>query len=86
MAAVEKIMLDARELEHPIPLERAMHSLRELNEHNYFYMIHRKNPVPLIDLASEQGFNVLNREDDSGVWHIFISKPGGPDILKLCHV
>jgi hypothetical protein len=37
-------------------------------------MIHRKNPIPLLDLANEQHFKVLNREDTKGIWHILISK------------
>ena len=86
MTDLEKIALDARELEHPIPLERAMYALRELSEANYFYMIHRKNPIPLIDLATEQGFHVISREDAEGIWHILISKNRQIDLDGLCNV
>jgi hypothetical protein len=86
MTDLEKIALDARELEHPIPLERAMYALRELHASNYFYMIHRKNPVPLIDMATEQGFNVLSREDEHGIWHILISQNQEIDLNGLCDV
>jgi len=78
MPNLKKIALDARELEHPKPLEFAIKALRELNEENYFYMIHRKNPIPLLDLATEQHFQVLNIEDEQGDWHILICK--SPDI------
>jgi len=86
MTDLEKIVLDARDLEHPIPLERAMYALRELTESNYFYMIHRKNPIPLIDLATEQGLNVLSKEDTQGIWHILISKNGKVNLNRLCNV
>ncbi len=86
MDGPKKIFLDARELEHPIPLERAIGALRELDAHNYFYMIHRKNPIPLIDLATEQGFRVLNKEDTQGVWHILITRSSGLDLESLCDV
>jgi len=86
MSQSEKIFLDARELEHPIPLERAMHALRELNGDNYFYMIHRKNPIPLIDLAKEQGLNIINKEDSSHTWHILISTDPTLDLEALCDV
>jgi hypothetical protein len=86
MANYEKIALDVRELEHPIPLERAMYALRELDGENYLYMIHRKNPIPLIDLATEQGFNILSREDSSGIWHILISRNNDIDLDGLCNV
>jgi TusA-related sulfurtransferase len=74
MPDTEKIFLDARDLEHPKPLEMAMSSLRKLNENNYFYMIHRKHPIPLLDMAQEQGMNVFSKEDLNGNWHILISR------------
>jgi len=86
MTELKKIVLDARELAHPIPLERAMYALRELTEENYFYMIHRKNPIPLIDLAKEQGFNVFSEEDAQGTWHILISRNHSLNLRGLHHV
>ncbi len=86
MPKTDKIFLDARELEHPIPLERAIAAIRELGEGNYFYMIHRKNPIPLIELAKEQGLEVLNREDEHGTWHILIARDTSLDLEALCDV
>jgi len=86
MQHLKEILLDARELEHPKPLEHAMHALRELDETNYFYMIHRKNPIPLLDLASEQNFQVLNREDSQGDWHILICRNPDIDLSELLRV
>jgi len=80
MSNIKKIILDARELEHPKPLELSMKALQELDEESYFYMIHRKNPIPLIDLASEQHFQVVNQEDAEGNWHILISKNSDIDL------
>ncbi len=86
MPTTEKIFLDARELEHPIPLERAIAAIRELNKDNYFYMIHRKNPIPLIELAKEQGFGVFSKEDSNGTWHIIITRDRSRDLEVLCDV
>jgi len=86
MSQPEKIFLDARDLEHPVPLERAIHALRELKENNYFYTIHRKHPIPLIDLAKEQGFNVFHKEDTDKIWHILISRDDTLDLKELCNV
>ena len=80
MTDLKKIALDARELAHPKPLELAMKALRELDETNYFHMIHRKNPIPLLDLASEQNFQVFNKEDENGDWHILICKTHDIDL------
>ena len=86
MSNLKKIILDARELEHPKPLELAMKALKDLNEKNYFYMIHRKNPIPLLDLASEQNLQVLNREDNEGDWHILICRDPHIDLTELLSV
>ncbi len=86
MPQTDRIFLDARELEHPVPLERAIAAIRELGNGNYFYMIHRKNPIPLIELAKEQGLWVLNREDENGTWHILIARDNTLDLEALCDV
>ena len=83
MTDLKKITLDARELEHPKPLELAMKALRELDSKNYFYMVHRKNPIPLLDLASEQNFQIFNKEDENGDWHILISKIHDIDLSEF---
>jgi len=80
---VKKIYLDARELEHPKPLEKAIVALRELGDDNYFYMLHRKNPIPLISLAEGQRFQSLTYEESEGVWHILISKNRAIDLDEL---
>ncbi len=65
--------LDARELEHPIPLERSIVYLRKLDEKSYFYMLHRKEPIPLLALANEHNLNYLSYKECPKVWHIIIS-------------
>lgn len=86
MSNLKKIALDARELEHPKPLELAMKALQELDEESYFYMHHRKNPIPLLDLANEHGFSVLSQEDEMAVWHILISKDPSVDLSEYLDV
>jgi len=73
-----KIGIDTRELEHPEPLEMAMKILQTLEEETYLYMLHRKKPLPLIDLASTHNYIVFTQEDKANDWHILISK--NPDI------
>ncbi len=59
---------------HPEPLEKGISALRELDEHSYLYMLNRKNPIPLINLAKEHGFQTLTHQDDDQQWHILISR------------
>jgi len=80
---VRKIFLDARELEHPKPLEKAIVALRELDDKSYFYMLHRKNPIPLLSLAEGQNFKLLTYEESEGIWHILISKNRELDLNHL---
>ena len=69
-----KIPLDAREMAHPIPLQLALGYLQNMSQEEYLYMLHRKLPIPLIELAKEKGFVCLVEKDKQEVWHILISK------------
>ncbi len=68
-----KHFLDARELEHPEPLERAIEALKLLDENSYFYMLHRKEPIPLLALAGEHNLNFISHQTEDENWHILIS-------------
>ena len=86
MTNLRKIGLDTRQLEHPVPLEMAMKILQNLDNETYLYMLHRKNPLPLIDLAKENNFQVLHQEDTSKEWHILISKNQDVNLNDLLNV
>ncbi|SFV61460.1 hypothetical protein MNB_SV-9-1458 [hydrothermal vent metagenome] len=82
---MKKNFLDARELEHPKPLEEAIKTLRELDEDSYFYMIHRKNPIPLVNLAKEQNFKIISHQESENLWHILVAKNGDIELEEfLC--
>ena len=71
---MRRITLDAREMEHPIPLQLALQALLSMTQNEYLYMIHRKKPIPLIELAKEKEFVCFVEQDKQEVWHILISK------------
>ena len=71
---MKKISIDTRTLEHPQPLVEATKILQGLDDDTYLYMLHRKNPIPLLDLAKERGYAVLSKEAKEGEWHILIAK------------
>ena len=83
---LRKIGLDTRELEHPEPLEMAIKILKILDKETYLYMLHRKNPIPLINLAKEHKYQVLQQEDASKEWHILISKNQHVDLNDFLDV
>ena len=70
---LEKFDIDARELAHPEPLEKAIKVLQQLNNKSYLYMLHIKNPIPLLDLAQENGYRTLSQQNSSGEWQIIIT-------------
>ena len=83
MSEFKKIFFDARELEHPEPLEKSMKIIQSLDENSYLYMLHRKNPLPLIDLAKKHLLKVLTKEDANEQWHILICKNQSIELSDL---
>lgn len=83
---MKKITLDAREMEHPKPLEVAIGILKNLDDESYLYMLHRKEPIPLIDLAKEQNFQMLSHQDTNKEWHILIAKNNSFDLNEYLSV
>jgi len=74
MQNMNKIFLDAREMEHPLPLQTSLHYLQTMSNKHYFYMLNFKNPIPLIEIAKEKGFFYLEHKDALDLWHIIITK------------
>ena len=70
---MRKLGIDTRELAHPEPLEMAIKILQQLNDDTYLYMLHTKNPIPLLDLAQEHGYRTLSQENSVGDWEIVIT-------------
>ena len=81
-----KILLDARELEHPIPLQVALNHLQTMSSTEYLYMIHRKKPIPLLEVAKEKNFSHLFYEENAHTWHILISKNTNFNLKELLDV
>ena len=83
---MKKVLFDARELEHPLPLEQGVQHLSQLCDESYLYMLHRKNPIPLLQMAQERGYTTLSHEESDGVWHILITKAKDIDLKELLDV
>ena len=83
---MNKILLDAREMEHPIPLQLALNHLQSMKQNDYLYMLHRKKPIPLIEVAKEKAFAHLIEQDDKETWHILISKDSSCNLKEFLDV
>ena len=86
MSEFKKIYFDAREMEHPEPLEKSMKIIQSLDENSYLYMLHRKKPLPLIDLANKHLLKILTKEDANKQWHILICKNQNIELSDLLDV
>ncbi|MBV5320195.1 MAG: DUF2249 domain-containing protein [Sulfuricurvum sp.] len=77
------ILLDTRELDHPIPLEMAVDAFKKLTGDEVIHMIHRREPIPLFEIILKNGghYNSVMERDD--LWHIYITR--SPEV-KLEHI
>jgi len=82
---LKKILLDARDMEHPIPLQLALKHLKEMKENEFLYMIHRKNPIPLIEIAKDKEYSYLSHNHNE-TWHILICKKTNCNLEELLDV
>ncbi len=79
---MRKILLDARELAHPEPLAKAINILQNIDKESYLYMIHRKQPIPLISFAQRCNHQVLCYENGQNEWHILITSNHDIDLKE----
>lgn len=79
------ILIDARELEHPIPLEMAVDAFKHLKNSDVIHFIHRREPLPLFEIITKNGGFYLSFQRSDGVWHILITRDPNLD-LEQCHV
>jgi uncharacterized protein (DUF2249 family) len=73
------ILLDTRELDHPIPLEMAIEAFKKLTEGEVIHMIHRREPIPLFEIILKNGGHYLSYEE-AQVWHIYITRNSTLDL------
>jgi len=79
------ILIDARELEHPIPLEMAVDAFKTLKNSDIIHFIHRREPLPLFEIITKNGGFYLSVQNSDGVWHILITRDPNLD-LEQCRV
>lgn len=75
-------LLDARELEAPLPLEYAIKILSSLEDGEYLKMIHRMKPCKLDVILDANGFWYTYFED-GGNHYIYAAKKSDNPTIKL---
>lgn len=74
-----RVLLDTREEEHPVPLERAVAAFNAADKQSVVIMIHRKNPLPLFAIIEARGGRWQSREIADNLYHILLTKD--PDMV-----
>jgi len=74
------ILLDVRELDHPLPLEMTIDAFKKLSTSDVLRLIHRREPVPLFEILTKNGGFYLSQEISDGVWHITITRDPNLDL------
>ncbi|MDD4854345.1 MAG: DUF2249 domain-containing protein [Sulfuricurvum sp.] len=68
------IEIDAREMEHPLPLEVTVEGFRNLKDSEVIHLIHRREPLPLFEIISKNGGFYHSYQSDDEAWHILITR------------
>jgi hypothetical protein len=68
------ILLDTRELDHPVPLEMAVDAFKKLRGDEVIHMIHRREPIPLFEIIVKNGGRYLSVMEHESLWHIYITR------------
>lgn len=77
------ILLDTRELDHPIPLEMAVNSFKKLSGDEVIQMIHRREPIPLFEIILKNGGRFRSIQLEENLWHIYITRSKTLDLEAI---
>ena len=77
------ILLDTRELDHPIPLEMAVNSFKKLSGDEVIQMIHRREQIPLFEIILKNGGRFRSIQLEENLWHIYITRSKTLDLAAI---
>jgi len=82
---VAERLLDARNMELPEPLLRALAELDSLSTGNYLRMLCHRDPVLLYPMLERQDFSYMRRQLPGGVYEILIWLAGDAAAEQAAH-
>lgn len=74
---LDDILIDARGLEPPEPLEKVMQTLARLRPGQSIRLLLHREPFPLYPLLAERGYRHATRMEADGSYVILIRQPAG---------
>jgi TusA-related sulfurtransferase len=75
---IEEILVDARGLEPPEPMERVLQALELLRPGQSIRMLLHREPFPLYPLAAQRGFRHETHTQADGSYVILIRRADAP--------
>jgi len=70
----EEILINVSEDEAPIPFEKVSKRISQMKSGEYIRMLHRKKPLPLIQILQENGLKCIIMQGQHTAWEIIIWK------------
>lgn len=77
--SADEIVVDARELEPPEPMEKVMRTLALLRPGQSIRLLLHREPFPLYPLLAERGYRHATRMETDGSYVILIHPAGSTD-------
>ena len=72
---IDEILIDARGLEPPEPMEQVMQALARLRPGDSIRLLLHREPFPLYPLLAERGYRHTTRMEADGSYVILIRQP-----------
>ncbi|MCW8327462.1 DUF2249 domain-containing protein [Photobacterium sp. SDRW27] len=76
------IILDVSDLEPPQPMHKICQTLSTLQSGQLLHVKHRREPVPLFAILTQQQFDYRHSKESEGKHHIWIWHQGDQVALK----
>jgi hypothetical protein len=80
----KELLIDVSEDEAPKPFEEVTKLLTTMADGEYVRVLHRKKPIPLIQLLQENGFECKIIPGQSTTWEIIIWKKLDLTVNDFC--
>jgi len=68
----KELLIDVSEHEPPKPFDEVTKLISQLKQGEYIRMLHRKKPLPLIQLLEENGYQCKVNQGQETAWEIII--------------
>ena len=80
----QEVFIDVSEEEAPKPFEIVLEQIAQLKNRQYIRMLHRKKPLPLIQILETNGFSCRMFSGEQTEWEVLIWNKQDSFTQKFC--